>query len=134
MKYFIDTHILLDNFLNRQPFNLQSNNFFKKADIENWQLYVSDVTFLNSHYVLRKSLSNKLAVEVIIDFINQVEVVPVTKSILLAAATSNFNDFEDAVQFQCATTITGIDGIITRNKKGFKYSTIPVFAPEDVLF
>jgi hypothetical protein len=58
--------------------------------------------------------------------LNQVELVAANKSILFAATSNEFKDYEDALQFQCAITITAIDGIITRNKKDFKYSTIPV--------
>lgn len=133
MRYFLDTNVLLDAFLERQPFNSLVRRFFKKADDNNWQFYVSDISFINAHYVLKKHVSNKLAVEVIVDFISKVEVVPITKELLLAAALTNFKDYEDAVQFQCAASITGIDGIITRNKKDFKHSTIPVFSPEEVL-
>jgi hypothetical protein len=53
---------------------------------------------------------------------------------LIQATASKIDDFEDAVQFACASTIIGINGIITRNKKDFKHSTIPIFAPEEVLF
>nr|WP_169932297.1 hypothetical protein [Nonlabens sp. Ci31] len=53
---------------------------------------------------------------------------------LATAAVSKFNVYEDAVQFQCAITIKGIDGIISRNKRDFKHSTIPFFAPEEVLY
>jgi hypothetical protein len=66
--------------------------------------------------------------------LNQVELVAANKSILFAATSNEFKDHEDALQFQCAITITAIDGIITRNKKDFKYSTIPVFTLEEVLY
>lgn len=134
MKYFLDTNVLLDNFLNRQPFNNTVRRLFKKADENNWQFYVSDISFINAHYVLKKKVSNKLAVEVVVNFVSQVEVTSITKEMLITAAATKFNDYEDAVQFQCAASIKGIDGIITRNKKDFKHSTIPVFLPEEVLY
>ncbi len=134
MKYFLDTNILLDNFLQRQPFNFHVRKFLIKADENNWQLYVSDISFVNAHYTLKKKISNEIAVKIITDFVNQVEVVSITKPILLAAGASNFKDYEDAIQFHCATSVSGINGIITRNLKDFKESTIPVYSPEQVLY
>ncbi len=133
MKYFLDTNILIDNFLNRQPFNFNVRRFFKKADDDSWLLYVSDISFLNAHYVLKKEVSNKLATEIILDFVSLVEVTSITKEMLIAAGSTKFKDYEDSVQFQCAASIEGLDGIITRNKKDFKHSTIPIFSPEEVL-
>jgi hypothetical protein len=66
--------------------------------------------------------------------LTQVAILEPTKTILFSATLSSFKDFEDAVQFHCATTISGIDGIITRDLKGFKESTIPVYAPEQVFY
>jgi hypothetical protein len=39
-------------------------------------------------------------------------------------------DLEDASQIECASKIGGIKFIITRDKKGFKFSPIEVLSPE----
>lgn len=133
MKLFLDTNVLLDNFENRQPFNQQVKLFFAKADRYNWQFYVTAISFLNTHYILKKKISNDLSIKIISDFVSKVEVVSVTKEMLLTAAQSDFKDFEDAVQYQCALSIVGIDGIITRNKKDFKKSHISIYTPFEAL-
>lgn len=45
---------------------------------------------------------------------------------------SNFNDFEDALQYYCAMR-TGCNFFITRNVKDFKKSDIPVMTPDEFI-
>jgi hypothetical protein len=49
------------------------------------------------------------------------------------ALRSKMTDMEDALQLECAYSVKGISGIVTRNIKDFKDSKIPVFPPEKVL-
>lgn len=61
-----------------------------------------------------------------------VEVLPVNDDIINEALHSNFNDFEDAVQYY--TALSGkVNYIITRNPKDFKNASIPVYTPSEFL-
>lgn len=51
---------------------------------------------------------------------------------LSIALTSNFTDFEDAIQYYTAIEHT-IEFIITRNKKDFTISSIPVLSAREYL-
>lgn len=51
---------------------------------------------------------------------------------LYAAAISDFEDFEDAMQYKCAEKAKA-DYIVTRNIKDFKTASIKVGTPEDFL-
>ncbi len=46
---------------------------------------------------------------------------------------SQFNDFEDAIQYFAAKAEGGVAAIITRNKTDFATSEFPVWSPEDFL-
>ncbi|AZQ43562.1 type II toxin-antitoxin system VapC family toxin [Nonlabens ponticola] len=134
MKYFVDVNIIIDLFLTRKPFVENAVLIFEAVKKINWTLYTSDNAITTSYFYLKKENGAVAAKKTIATFLRDIEIVPVSRAMLITASTSKINDFEDAVQFECAASIKGIDGIITRNKKDFKHSTIPVFAPEEVLF
>jgi protein associated with RNAse G/E len=46
---------------------------------------------------------------------------------------SEFNDFEDALQYFSAKLNTNINGIVTRNGVDFKHSSISIFTPEEAI-
>jgi hypothetical protein len=60
------------------------------------------------------------------------EVSNIDKIIIDKSLISNFNDFEDAVQHYSAL-YDKCDILITRNKKDFKNSEIPVMTPSEFL-
>ena len=134
MQYFLDTNILIDLVTMRAPFGKVAAQLFETAKKEKWELFSSAISITTTHYILSKSLDNASATEVIGKILDLLTIVPVDSSMLRRAVSHPINDYEDAVQFECAASIKGINGIITRNKKDFKHSTIPVFAPEEVLF
>jgi hypothetical protein len=52
--------------------------------------------------------------------------------VLKKGLLSNHKDFEDAVQILCASSITGINYIVTRNTKDYKTSEISVLTPDEM--
>lgn len=58
----------------------------------------------------------------------------VSRKELLTAISLKIENYEDAVQHECAKICPDIDAIITRNKKDFKHSIIPVLSPEELYF
>ena len=133
MKFFVDTNVILDVFLGREPFEEAAIQVFEKIEDDGWELYTSDNAITTSYFYLKRMIGQKKAKLVIIDFLHEMKIQSVGRLQLLAAARSDFKDFEDAVQYQCALSIEGIDAIITGNKKDFKNSNIPVYAPFEAL-
>ena len=52
--------------------------------------------------------------------------------IIELSLASEFSDFEDAIQYYTAIE-NGIEIIITRNKKDFRHSTLPVLSAREYL-
>ena len=50
-----------------------------------------------------------------------------------SALSSNFKDFEDAIQHFAAQAEGGISAIVTRNKADYSASEIPALSPEEFL-
>ncbi|MCL2415587.1 MAG: hypothetical protein FWD01_02135 [Defluviitaleaceae bacterium] len=61
---------------------------------------------------------------------NYLSVVGIDAEMIVKVLDSdNFKDIEDGLQMQCAVD-SGVDYIITRDPKGFRFSKIPVLSPE----
>jgi predicted nucleic acid-binding protein len=60
------------------------------------------------------------------------EICTVNHQALEQAQTLLGNDLEDNLQIACAS-LANLDAIITRDKKGFQASTIPVLTPAELL-
>jgi len=132
-RYFLDTNILLDFLGNRQPFGKYALEIFNKSRLKEWQLWTSDNSILTSYYIISKEIGEAESRIKIGRLINYLEIQPTQKAQILQALNSDFKDLEDAVQYFCASSISKLEGIITRNKKDFKSSQIPFFEPWEVV-
>ena len=95
-------------------------------------IVVSALTFANTHYLLSKHQKLDEARKILIKFKVLVEVSPLDDKIVELALVSDFKDFEDAIQYHTALE-NGIDIIITRNKKDFKNSKLPIMTAKEYL-
>lgn len=132
-RYFLDTNILLDFLGNRQPFGKYALEILNKSRTKEWELWTSDNSILTSYYIIAKEIGEAESRIKISRLINFLEIQPTQKAHIQQALDSSFKDLEDGVQHFCASSIPGIGGIITRNKKDFKTSQIPVFEPWEVV-
>ena len=105
---------------------------FTLADEQEVKLYISSLTFANTHYLLSKELNSNEARKVLIKFKLLVSILPLDDKILELALSSDFNDFEDGIQYYTALE-NKLNIIITRNKKDFKISTLPVLTAREYL-
>lgn len=132
-RYFLDTNILLDFLGNRQPFGKYALEILNKSRLKEWELWTSDNSILTSYYIISKEIGEAESRVKISRLINFLEIQPTQKAHIQQALGSDFKDLEDGVQHFCASSIPGLEGIITRNKKDFKTSQIPVFEPWEVV-
>jgi predicted nucleic acid-binding protein len=131
-KVFVDSDILLDVLLKRQQFFLSAMNVLALADKKgSFQLMTSAIAFVNVHYFLNKfdrvnkfQLLNSLRPNIL--------VINVDEKIIDLALKKKNDDFEDTVQYFAAMS-AGADVIITRNKKDYIQSEIPVLNAEEFL-
>lgn len=132
-KLLIDTNIVIDLLSKREEFYDEAANLFSRADKKELKLTISSLTFANTNYILSKLKSPKEAKEVLRKFKVLVELLSLDDKITeLALSDEKFTDFEDGLQYYSAIE-NGIDVIITRNKKDFKNSKIPVLTAKEFL-
>ena len=128
----IDTNIIIDLLAKRANFYQEAQELFTLADEKVIKLYISSLTFANSHYLLSKELNTNEVRKVLIKLKILVNILPLDDKILELALSSDFNDFEDAIQYYTAEE-NNLNFIITRNKKDFKLSKLPVFTAREYL-
>ena len=61
-----------------------------------------------------------------------VKIAAVNADHIYNAVNLHWRDFEDSVQYSVAK-FNNMDGIVTRNMKGFSHSNVKIFAPEELL-
>lgn len=132
-SYFLDSDVILDYLLKREPFNVPAREIFGIAFNEEIQIYFSSLTVANIHYLLRKHFGNEGALDKISELASFCKILPVSEREIFAAMKSGFSDFEDAIQYFTAIQNPEIKGIITRNLSVYRKSEIPVFSPESFL-
>jgi len=132
-KLLIDTNIVIDLLPKRKGFYQDAAQLFSKADQNQLKLTISSLTFANTNYILSKLKFTKDAREILRKFKVLVDLLPLNDKITeLALSDENFTDFEDGLQYYSALE-NDVDIIITRNKKDFKSSRLPVLTSKEFL-
>lgn len=134
-KAFLDTNILIDFLANREPFGEAAKRLFRYVATDQLMLYTSVVSMVTTHYILRAKYKLKEA-EIREAFIRLGRFVTVLSSRddnYQYGLKSDFQDFEDSVQYFTALDISDLDAIITRNKSDFTLSDIPVLTAEEFI-
>ncbi len=131
MKVMLDTNVLLDLFLDREPWNQEATLIWEAHERGVYEAFVSAIAPPTVFYILRKQ-GIDVARRAIARMLATVEVAPVDKVITQAAYASGMTDFEDAIQHEAAQA-AGVDVIVTRDLSDFAGATLPVLAPADFL-
>ncbi len=132
MKILIDTNVILDIALEREPFADHAALLFKTAYKKSIQMFMTATTVTDLYYICRKAKGKETALSFIEDLIQFVDIVSVDKNTIIKALRSEITDFEDAVQV-CSANRVGITIIITRNEKDFIMSGLNIQNPESFL-
>jgi predicted nucleic acid-binding protein len=131
-KLFIDTDIILDLLTAREPFYEYAATLFSLADNGKVSLHFSSLSFSNLNYMLSKQYSAAQARKLLSKFKTIVKVLAVDEKITELALSSDFKDFEDALQYYTAIA-NNIKMLVTRNLKDYKHADIPVMTAEQYL-
>ncbi len=130
---FLDTNVIIDFLADRRPFSLIAAEIFTASLSGKVKIYISAVSYNNIYYISRQSLSHSETVKLLEELAEMAEIVDVTKTIIKKALKSDFKDFEDTIQYNCALTIKKLDFIVTRNSKDYKKSSLPVMNPQEAI-
>ena len=131
MTVFVDTNILIDLLCERESFVQSARMLFAYGYSGRLTLVLSSLSLVNAVYIARKY--GYVDVRERLDDITEfVEVVDLRKEVAKRALTCEWKDYEDAVQYMSAIK-ENADCIVTRNKKDFWKSVIPVYMTEELM-
>jgi len=129
---FVGTDIIYDVLSQRQPFYQSAARLFTLADENKVKITVSALSIANIHYLLSKQLSSESAKQILRKFKILVKIVQIDDKIIDLALNSDFNDFEDAIQYYCALE-NDCNILLTRNLKDYKKAQITVMTAQDFI-
>lgn len=130
---FLDTNIIVDLIAYRPPFSKYAIELFSLAENNKIKLYTSSHSLATTHYLLKKYIEEKELRVILHNLLEFITIIPVDLDVLRKSLHSNHKDFEDAVQIYCASTVNGMEYIVTRNIKDFKNSEIPAVLPNEIM-
>jgi len=131
-RIFLDTNVVIDFLGEREPFYEPVAKILTLADSKKIQLFTSPTTISTTYYVLAKFEDSKVSLEKIRKFRILCDISIMNNEVIDKAISSDFKDFEDAMQYFSALA-TNCDLIITRNEKDFKSALIPILNCESYL-
>ena len=133
MKLLIDTNIILDLLLKREPFYNEGAKVLNLAKEDNISLYVSASSITDIYYIANQSLRDKAEVkDLIVKLLNIVSIASVAEDEIRNALMLAWKDFEDSVQYSVAL-LQEMEGIVTRNSSDYKEAEVKIWTPEELL-
>ncbi len=129
---FVDSDVLLDLMIEREPFYAPAAILFTMAEDEKIKACVSSLSLANAHYILRKLHTESNARKIISRVKLFTTILPLDEKIIDLSLVSDFHDFEDALQYNTALENKTLM-IITRNLSDFRKSKIPVMTAESYI-
>jgi len=131
-KIFVDSDVILDFLLNRQPFSDDIARVLENSLTDGTTICVSSVTITNLNYIIGRIENKNSAARKTAKILEIVKVENVGESTVKKSITSKFIDFEDGVQNYCAQESKHTI-IITRNTKDYKESKLAIMTPREYL-
>ncbi len=131
-QILLDTNITLDLLARRIPFYNNAAALFTLADKKIISLSISALSLANIHYVITKLKPEQETRKILRNLVILLQVLSLDDKILDLALNSDFNDFEDAIQYFTAIE-NDQDLIVTRNMSGFRKSKIPVMTAREFM-
>ncbi|RKY55521.1 MAG: PIN domain nuclease [Candidatus Neomarinimicrobiota bacterium] len=132
MKILFDTNIILDVLLLRKPYYISATFLLSEVEQGNIEGYLCPTTITTIGYLITKLKGADEAKKLIKNLLNIFELTELNKSIFETSCSHKINDYEDAVLYESARS-SNIEGIVTRNVKDFKYATVTVYDPEELI-
>ena len=132
-KILIDTNVLLDYLLEREPFFDDAKKVILSCTEGNIKGCIVAHSISNMFFILRKDYTAKERREILFNLCTIFNIEGIDKAKLLSGlANEDFSDFEDCLQMECAKSY-GAEYIVTRNVADYSTSEIKAILPSEYL-
>ena len=133
MDVLIDTNIILDWFLKREPFYDESKTLLNKCWFSNINSYLTVHSICDMSFIVDKKFNAEEKKKLFQLLLNRNEIISETKDDIQSFINNpNLTDLEDGLQMQTADKCK-LDYIITRNISDFTKSSVQAIEPKDFL-
>ena len=118
MKILLDTNVIVDVALERQPYVAISEQVLLLVEQKQVEGYISASTFSDLYYIVRRGRGREWTLNFLRRLFTFCQIAAVDHSTIQMALNVNFRDLEDAIQYYSAL-INQLDAIVTRNPQDF---------------
>lgn len=133
LRILIDTNIILDWLLHREPFHSNAEYIIEKCMSGSVDGYLTAHMMSDLFYILRKRLTVEKRKDLLIFLCDIMDIIFEDKiTIRRALCNERWTDLEDGLQMQCADK-EKMDYIVTRNIRDFKMSKVLAIEPEQFI-
>jgi predicted nucleic acid-binding protein len=132
LKILLDTNVILDVWLAREPFWRDSAKLLGQVEKKEIEGVVSPTTITTLYYLATKALSDAKARRLVDSLLEICEMGKVHKSTFQSALANETKDYEDAVLVALAES-EDVDYIATRNLKDFRKSKVQAIEPSELV-
>ncbi|MCG8525132.1 MAG: PIN domain-containing protein [Opitutales bacterium] len=132
MKVLLDTNVILDVWLAREPFCRDSALLVGKVEKKEIQAVIAPHTITTLHYLGKKVLGEDRTRKLLSLLLDICKVGNSSEKTFKMALKSNLSDFEDAV-IEAVSVASKVDFIATRNIKDFRQSQLKALEPSEII-
>ena len=133
MKLLIDTNVVLDILLRREPYYENAAKIAVLSEKDYISCYVSASAVTDIYYIAHKELKSKdTAITLLENLLKTFRIAAVSEASIHEALDLRWSDFEDCVQYTAGKSID-VDYIITRNKKDFEKGEIDTLSTDELI-
>ncbi|MDR2525283.1 MAG: PIN domain-containing protein [Oscillospiraceae bacterium] len=133
MKLLIDTNVILDALMVREPWAASAQAVLLAIAEEKADGCITASSFTGLYYLIHKHLrDNEQTKQVLLGLLSSINVLDVTGADCEKAFELPMSDYEDALLAYCAKRHK-VNLIVTRNPKHFEGSPVKVIEPDALL-
>lgn len=133
MRVLIDTNIILDWLMSREPFQENARYIMEKCLFGDLEGYLTVHSLTDLFYILRKDFDVDKRKELILLLCDNMNIIAENKETVKSVLkNTSWSDLEDGLQMECAYH-EKLDYIVTRNIKDFRTSSILPVLPKQLI-
>lgn len=132
LNVFLDANVIIDFLAERENFFEDAAIIFSLGVNNKLKLHTASMSLATASYILSKNNDTQIIKDKIKEFCKLCKINIVDGDCVKYATESEFDDFEDAMQYRCAQKIKA-DYIVTRNTKDFATAEIRTRSPHNFL-
>ncbi len=131
MRILVDTNVILDVILQREPFYEDSKQIMIACQQELLWGTITTQSIADIFYIIRKDFSPTERRRILLGLCEIFHVSAINREKLVVALKNEaFEDLEDCLQAESAV-LFGAEYVLTRNVKHFIASPVPAITPKD---